>query len=114
MLYKLLDNKPVEIDDIKTYSDFMSNPKNYILSQDNLKDDGIFVSTTFVGVALDYTETGYPLLFETSVFESPTMREIFFKKYTSYDDALAGHSNILYKIVNKTGKIVTEDIDVGK
>jgi hypothetical protein len=103
MLYKLFNKHPVPVKSIEEYYEFISVPNNYIIQQSLLKDLGVFVSTVFTGFSLEFDDTGTPMLFETSVYESLTMNEIFYKKYNNYQEAYSGHNKIIYKIQSKNG-----------
>lgn len=115
MIYKLVNKEPMPAKSIEEYSEFMSLPNNYIIQQSLLKDLGVVVSTVFTGFSLECDDTGAPTLFETSVYESLTMNEVFYKKYTNYQDAVKGHGKIIYKIQASNGVLFNKKVgeDVG-
>ncbi len=54
--------------------------------------NGKWVSTVWVGIALDPFNGGKPLLFETMVFPSVKKRQnIYCDRYHTYDEAIEGH-----------------------
>lgn len=103
MVYKLINKKPVIVSSLDDYSDFMKTPDNYIVDQSLLRDIGVVVSTVFTGFSLEFNTNGTPLLFETVVYETLLMKEVFYKKYGSYKEAKIGHNLILNKIHKNNG-----------
>lgn len=59
------------------------------------KDDvnGHLVSTVFLGMDHNFSCEGPPVLWETMVF-SPTGESVDVRRYTSREDALAGHAEV--------------------
>lgn len=62
--------------------------------QQDTRADGLFISTVFLGIDHSFGE-GPPLLFETMVFQGKDGREIDCQRYSTWDDALAGHQHFL-------------------
>lgn len=98
--YLLDENKqPYEVsleESYKLYSDI--NMK--VVQQDKL-DNGMFVSTVFLGMDHgwgDKTDPEYkPVLFETMIFDDSRDSDTddYQERYTSYEDALEGHNKAL-------------------
>lgn len=60
------------------------------------KVGGVRVSTVFLGLDHSFGQDGPPLLYETMVFGGKLDQEQ--ERYSTRDDALAGHSRILARI----------------
>lgn len=56
---------------------------------------GVKVSTVFLGVDHNFLQQGPPILFETMVF-SVGLNEEDTYRYTTWDEALAGHMAVVY------------------
>lgn len=52
-------------------------------------DDGIFVSTVFLGIDHNFLGSGPPILWETMIFGG--QHDQYQDRYTSKEDALKGH-----------------------
>lgn len=63
------------------------------IGREEIKD--LVVSTVFLG--LDHSYSGAPILFETMVFGGPMETELC-ARYETYDEALAGHKEIIEEI----------------
>lgn len=97
MWYLLDENKkpyPVEIEQVT--SENMAPFK--IVQQDTL-DNGLFVSTVFLGLDHGFgnrNREGYkPVLWETMIFNDNDTTQDYQERYTSYEDAVAGHQRAL-------------------
>ena len=99
--YLLDENKqPYEVSLEESYK-LYDDPEMKIVQQDKL-DNGKFVSTVFLGWDLNVSPHHKPVLFETMIFNDVESRaDICMNRYTSYEEALAGHQRAL-EIANKT------------
>lgn len=59
---------------------------------------GIRVSTVFLGIDHNYSMNGRPVLFETIVFVGRSGRDIDMRRYCLYEQAEAGHKEIVEDI----------------
>lgn len=74
---------------------------NRIVQQDSV--GGARVSTVFLGLDHSYNRgRGEPVLWETMIFGGP--HDGYQERYTSRDDALAGHAAALQLATNPAGK----------
>lgn len=96
--YILVDREPRECPDLLEWARWLENDSNIIVEQTR-REDGIFVSTVFLGIDLakPFGEAdGPPVLFETLVRGGPLDREA--ERYTTYGDAERGHAVMLARI----------------
>ena len=56
------------------------------------------VSTVFLGLDHSFFENGPPLLWETMVFGGDDRDEEYAMRYTTYDQALAGHTQTVIEL----------------
>jgi hypothetical protein len=87
--YILSGNEPQSCEDIVEWAMWMGE-SNHQIARDEIGD--ICVSTAFIGIASGKVK-GMPLLFETMVFPSNLV-----KRYTTYQQAMEGHSQILHDL----------------
>lgn len=84
--YILKDTKPQPCENLEEWAMWMGE-SNCQIARDEIGD--VSVSTAFIGI--DSSEVdGVPVLFETMVFPSNSVQ-----RYTTYQQALAGHSQIV-------------------
>jgi hypothetical protein len=87
------DGKTVPATDLHAWSKwFADGHANRILKLDELAND-ISVSTVFLGIDHGFGRRGPPILWETVIFGGP--HDEYQERYTSRDDALAGHAKAL-------------------
>jgi len=92
------DKKPYEVsleDSLKLYEDFDMK----ITQQDRINDD-IRVSTVFLGFNHAPLESEIPVLWETMIFGGE--HDQYQERYTSHEDALAGHQRALDLVKSET------------
>ena len=63
----------------------------------NLRKGAVTVSTVFLGYDLNFSTGGPPILFETMVFGGRLDQEWECERYTTWDDAKAGHDAMVEK-----------------
>lgn len=99
-MYYILDenNKPKQAT-MKECAAWMDDPRK-IVKQETFWP--WHVSTVFLGIDHSMSRDGSdPVLFETMVFRGNNYRGIEQKRYTSYDDALAGHQDMAVRYFMK-------------
>lgn len=82
------DGEPEREPDETAWALWMEQSPDRILAHDTL-DDGTVVSTIFLGLDHNHKPGGPPVLWETKIFYGTYDR--YEQRYTSRDDALAGH-----------------------
>jgi hypothetical protein len=90
--YILVDREPKRCDDILEWGRW------YETAQRHIGDDtinGVRVSTVFLGLDHSFSE-GDPILFETMVFGGE--HNEWQERYFTYDEAEAGHKNVVRRI----------------
>lgn len=60
------------------------------------------ISTVFLGMDHSHMMKGQPVLWETMVFPGQSPNEQHCERYTSYNDAVAGHDRIVKEWAQKT------------
>jgi hypothetical protein len=63
------------------------------------KVGNVAVSTVFLGIDHNFRREGPPVLFETMVFGVPSARYEYQDRYCTYDEAVAGHTAVLAKVM---------------
>lgn len=100
MFYILDENNKPKKATLQECGDWMNDPRR-IVKQDNCWP--WFVSTIFLGIdhrmpsATVGPDESEPVLFETMVFRGSGRAGIKQRRYTSYEDALAGHQDMATK-----------------
>ena len=95
MFYILDENNKPKKATLSECGDWMNDPRR-IVKQDNYWP--WFVSTVFLGIDHKMGDENEPVLFETMVFRAGSgMSGIKQRRYTSYEDAQAGHQDMVTK-----------------
>lgn len=91
------DNKPVQCS-TKEYCEWEEkNPNKKVVKQETINKTRI--STVFLG--LDHRFNGkVPVLWETMIFSDDVDYDQYQNRYTTYEDALKGHEEILNYVKN--------------
>jgi hypothetical protein len=88
--YILKEHETIPEDDVLVWGEWFEKA-NRVVKQTQVAD-GVEVSTVFLG--LDHSfGSGKPLLFETMIFGGSKDGNCY--RYTTWDEALGGHNNIL-------------------
>ncbi len=87
--YILNDGIPIPVD-FQTWSIWFEKADR-VIARTTIKE--MIVSTVFLGLNHNFTDTGPPLLFETLVFGGKYADEM--ERYATLDDALAGHERMV-------------------
>ena len=94
--YILIDKTPVPID--YTDKDKLVENLNRVILRTTLRT-GHVVSTVFLPIDHRYNGEGDPVVFETMIFESEkNYLDLYCKRYTTYDGAFTGHTQLLESI----------------
>lgn len=88
----LVDKVPVPTDDLYAWADWLKNA-NRNLRRNAYQCHGkrFWISTVFLPLDYNFTDEGPPILFETMVFEDHSYVGVMGERWSSYDEALAGH-----------------------
>jgi len=76
---------------------------------------GVWVSTVFIGMDHRFGDDGPPLVFETMTFELSADGDNDFQyRYSSWDDAVAGHAGVVRRVKAQLAKagLSTAEIEV--
>lgn len=99
--YILVDKKVVEVKDVLEWAKFFGSPDRFL--KNDFFPNGVRVSTIFLGIDHNFGD-GPPLFFETMVFDinkktkySSLGESIDTDRYSTYDQALAGHEAMVAK-----------------
>jgi hypothetical protein len=89
--------------DTLKWGQWMEADKRRVLQQDHI--GGYFVSTIFLGLDHNFLGSGPPVLWETMIFAETEAKldapyNDFQKRYTSQEDALAGHGKIVQMLTS--------------
>ena len=87
------DNNPVPATTLQWGEWLQEDRRRKIVAKTTL-NNGYRVSTVFLGLDHNYSDTGPPLLFETMIFPEEGMGELYMERYSTWDKALAGHERI--------------------
>ena len=60
------------------------------------------VSTVFLGIDHNFGGDGPPILFETMVFRAGESSDIDMDRYSTWEEAEAGHAKMVEKVLNLT------------
>lgn len=104
----MLDGKEVvPVTSISSFNAFMKNPARRRLAVDEV--NGYIVSTVFLTIdhQYSYIEDAPPLFFETMVFKEGSAIDLFCERYTTWDQAMDGHNQIVQCV--KDGYFDEED-----
>ena len=86
--YRLEGHEAVPTDPLQWQIHFREEDRQVALSE----KDGVTVSTVFLGMDHNHSNSGAPLLFETMVFGLGGEWEYWNARYSTWDEAIAGHA----------------------
>jgi len=93
------NNKPIAAASITEAAKWLDeNLERKVVKQDHL-DDGVWVSTVFLGLDHAWPKGNTPILWETMIFGGE--HDQYQDRYTSYEDALEGHKKALTLITKE-------------
>lgn len=97
--YILADRRPVPEPDVLTWAQWYRQHNRHV-ARTNLTQT-LDVSTIFLGLDHNFGSRGRPILFETMVFdtsEHPSDWHEYQERYSTWEDAEAGHKRIVTAI----------------
>lgn len=97
-------DKKVEPCDLLTWAAFLEKKENIIVKQDQVRQ--YFISTVFLGLDHSFGHEP-PLWFETMIFSKGSLADLFCDRYTTYEEAEAGHKDVLKKV--KAGSLPNKE-----
>jgi hypothetical protein len=99
----LRDHIPVEVEDPLVWAQFFEDMENRRVAETLIGSARI--STVFLGLDHNFGGEGPPLLFESMIFEGPedlNEREV---RYATWDEATAGHQELVQIVSERLGII---------
>lgn len=92
--YILVDGQPVMEPDLMKWEKWYEKFNRTIIKT---KDDTHIISTVFLGLDYNFGGIGRPILFETIVFKLGDWSDLDCSRYTTQEEAKAGHSAMTAK-----------------
>jgi hypothetical protein len=91
MLY-ILDEyyNSIHCDDTDMWRTWMSDMNNRLVKQEEI--DKVLICTIFLGIDHNYLNSGYPLLFETMLFDPGFSLDIYHGRCSTWSGALKMHA----------------------
>ena len=83
--------------DLMTWGRWFGDIKNRRVAEDKIGK--VKVSTVFMGTDHNFSDDGPPLLYETMIFGGKRNDEQ--ERYSTWDEAIAGHKRIVKEITNE-------------
>lgn len=91
-LYILTEQKEVKrAKNIKEWSEYLQSSNNRVA---NDLVGSYRVSTVFLGVDHAFGD-GPPLVFETMIFPEDSYKDLYCERYSTYEEAVAGHKRVV-------------------
>ena len=81
-------------DDFLKWAEWFENRENRIVRQD--EENGVRVSTVFLGIDHNWSGEGPPVLFETMVFGGPTNEDTY--RCCTWDQAIEQHRKVALSV----------------
>lgn len=110
MKYYILDadGEPVPCDNLEKFGRWFETAERRVCRDYDEGDEErkILVSTVFLGIDHNFTESGPPVLWETMVFGGPLDQEQ--DRYTSRDAAILGHQRMCERVMQAVRKLEGE------
>lgn len=101
-LYILENKTPVPVEDTETWGRWFENFSNRQVAFTELGDKR--ASTVFLGLDHQWEIGGKPLLFETMVFDQNNSIDRYCMRYSTWEDAEAGHYAVVALIRAKSDR----------
>lgn len=96
LFYILKDKVPVPVKDVLEWAPWFEEHKNRLVKQETVPAN-IWVSTLFLGLDQGHDPKN-PILFETMAFKNGKPVYDLTRRYRTWDEAIAGHEEIVLKI----------------
>jgi hypothetical protein len=84
-LYYGVNGEPITLEQ---WGEIMEDVEQKVVKQDRV--NGLLVSTVWLGMNHNFGE-GEPLIYETMVFPEGSWEEMYMERYTTREQAIAGH-----------------------
>ena len=97
MFYILENKQPKEVS-LEEFAEWSRDPSNKIIKRTYLNSK--LISTVFLGLDHNYRITGDPILFETAIFETDSMRDLYLERATTFDNALKTHEKVVQAVAD--------------
>jgi hypothetical protein len=94
--YILKGREPVEEPDLITWAEWMEDADRHVALS---IQEGIRVSTVFLGLDHSFDDDAPPLLFETMVFMDEKDEDC--ERYSTWEEAEAGHARMVRQALSK-------------
>lgn len=117
--YILKNRVVVRAASMEEWSAFFSSDER-VVAKTTCQQDGIWVSTVFLGIDHRFGAAGPPLLFETMAFPNDgTMEDLDCGRYSTWDEAESGHWEMVEKFGGEVNKAELEErelfpVDLGR
>jgi len=95
--YVLYGQSPVECKDLLTWAKWVKTANRCVAHDEQ---DGVSVSTSFLGLDHCFDGGGPPVLFETMIFGGPHDRDL--ERYCTWEEAEAGHAEMCAKAFSQS------------
>jgi hypothetical protein len=95
MYYHLVEGQPVPCDPMTWMREFDHDHESRVVGKMQIGD--MKVSTVFLGVAIDFSPTGAPLVFETRIFGGKGNGEQW--RYATWAEAAAHHEAVCAELL---------------
>lgn len=98
--YILVGREPVPCHDPDAWGSFMENLGARRVGWDEREVGGntYVISTVFLGLDHQFGDEGPPLIFETMIFLKGNYRDLYCDRYSTYDQAEAGHAETVHRV----------------
>lgn len=107
-MYKLNDDyTTTKISDPAEFSATLTDAKRFIKCT---HVNEYRVSTVFFGIEYNFGDSCFPVLFETMIFEGDGWHDLYCQRYSSYEEALNGHKQMVLKAADLPTKKDTKII----
>jgi len=107
--YILKSDGSIEIVSLMEWAKWFEESKDRFVKQD--KVNGFFVSTVFLGLDHNFTDSGAPILFETMVFDENRKNDygshpdIYSERFRTKEEAILNHDKLVADL--KEGKDIS-------
>lgn len=98
-----INGNPKPVFDVMEWTDWIEDSKNTNIALDWFREPtNLYISTEFTGTDRYPFGQGPPILFKTMVFDDDGSWEDLCKEYSTKEEALAGHAEIMKYLTGKS------------
>jgi len=101
--YTLIGQTPVPEPNLDRWSRWMEF-EDRVVKQTHVEGTACFVSTVFLGIDYQFTQTGPPILFETMVFADGHAGELEMSRCSTWLEAEAQHDMMIEYVEERYGR----------